>query len=333
MLASASSMEVESEIPLEGNPDSKKQQAPSQLAVSFAWLLWRGSMRLKSIRNPLALGVRILMYGRIGGYYEPVTWASHDEHADERDFEGRFANMHLSAAEPTSSSAAPTYSLVTKPPIEPIDKDTFRREAKIFQNDDEIMRIAENPREYSRFVSTRAKNVREAAEDYGSTRDSEEARYYSYQLGNKTVALLRTEGGYSMNEFHDDRWRELFPGREHITSVVDLQLAHPLVENAGDILLEYQLRRDAREGEQPLLKWYPLNEESKARAAKLGFVEVDDCNMVLDPTQHPDKWTTNSAGEWQRANKPERYLAKVDDGERRNTHVASSGYAYEDDFM
>lgn len=273
------------------------------------------------------------MYGRIAGYDSTHSWTSYEEQSDSGDFADRFANMDLGASESSSSSAAQSYSLVSEPPIVPIDKATFRREAKVFQNDEEIRRIAKNPQEYSHFVSKRAENVREAAKDYGTTRDSEDARYYSYKLGDTTAALLRTEGGFSMAELHDDRWRDLFPGRTHITSVVDLQLAHPLVENAGDILLEHQLRRDAREGEEPLLKWFPLSEESKARAAKLGFVEVDDCNMVLDPTQHPDKWITNSAGEWQRANKPELYLAKAEDGERDDATVASSGYEYEDDYM
>ncbi|MHC4049312.1 hypothetical protein [Bradyrhizobium sp. 25ACV] len=65
----------------------------------------------------------------------------------------------------------------------------------------------------------------------------------------------------------------------------------------------------------------------------MGFVEVDDCNMVLDPTQHPDKWTTKSAGEWQRANKHELYLAKAEDDARNDAASASSGYEYEDDYM
>lgn len=107
--------------------------------------------------------------------------------------------------------------------------------------------------------------------------------------------------------FEGEQWREKFPGRERVTSTVDLQITHPLAENAGDILLEYQLRID---GERPLLNSSPANPEAKARAAALGFVEVDDSNMVLDPHQHPDKWTKNDHGEWQRANKPGRYLAK-----------------------
>ncbi|MFB9267652.1 effector protein NopP [Bradyrhizobium erythrophlei] len=257
--------------------------------------------------------------------------------AEQTDAEGRgfadmFANMHLAAEDSnaSSSSIAPAYSLLFKPPVVEINKETFRRLAKTF-HDDEINRIAKNPQEYSDFVSTRAKNAAEAAAEYGTTTDSEHARYFSYQLGNKSVALLRTEEGFSMTEFDGEKWRELFPGRTDITSTVDLQVVHPLVENAGDILLEHQLRLD---GERPLLKWYPLNEEAKARAAMMGFVEVDDCNMVLDPTQHPDKWTKNSAGEWQRANKPPLYLSKAEESESSATESATDPtYPYEDDFM
>ncbi|PVE21039.1 effector protein NopP [Microvirga sp. KLBC 81] len=210
-----------------------------------------------------------------------------------------------------------------------IDKFTFREEAKAFHSK-EIEDIASNPQEYSDFVSTRAKNAAEVAKKYGTTKDSEQARYFSYRLGSKTVALLRTEGGCPMTDFKGEKWRELFPERTDITSTVDLRVTHPLVENAGDILLEYQLRLD---GERPLLLSRPGNPEAKARAAKMGFVEVDDCNMVLDPTQHSDKWTTNSAGEWLRANRPQQFLCKVEESESRDNPVASSGYAYEDDFM
>jgi hypothetical protein len=82
-----------------------------------------------------------------------------------------------------------------------------------------------------------------------------------------------------MTEFDVKRWQQLFPGRTGTTSTVDLQVVHPFVENAGDILLEHQLRMD---GERPLLNLRPANPEARARAAKMGFVEVDEDNMVLD---------------------------------------------------
>ncbi|MCC8939592.1 Effector protein NopP [Bradyrhizobium sp. Arg62] len=191
--------------------------------------------------------------------------------------------------------------------------------------------IADNPQDYSDFVSAKAARTAEVAEDYGTTRDSDNARYFSYQLGNKSVGLLRMEGGDSMTEFDVKKWRKLFPGRTGTTSTVDLQVVHPLVENAGDILLEHQLRMD---GERPLLNLRPANPEARARAATMGFVEVDADNMVLDP-EKSGKWVRNIDGEWQRKGTAARYLSKADDSDGSDNEVAesSSAYDYEDDFM
>ncbi|WP_305728060.1 hypothetical protein [Bradyrhizobium sp. WSM1743] len=114
-----------------------------------------------------------------------------------------------------------------------------------------------------------------------------------------------------MTEFDVKRWKKLFLGRHGTTSTADLQVVHPLVENAGDILLEHQLRLD---GKQPLLNLRPANSEARARAAKMGFVEVDADNMVLDPDKS-DKWVRNSDGEWQRKGTAALYLSKADDSE------------------
>ncbi|WP_275949211.1 MULTISPECIES: hypothetical protein [Bradyrhizobium] len=153
--------------------------------------------------------------------------------------------MRLAAPGPSgsSSSAARPYSLVQNPPVVEINRSSFRKAAQTYHGE-KIKYIADNPQEYSDFVSARAGRTAEIAEDYGTTRDSDNARYFSYQLGNKSVGLLRMEGGDSMTEFDVKRWRELFPGRTGTTSSVDLQVVHPLVENAGDILLEHQLRMD-----------------------------------------------------------------------------------------
>ncbi|WP_280944200.1 hypothetical protein [Mesorhizobium sp. WSM2561] len=64
-----------------------------------------------------------------------------------------------------------------------------------------------------------------------------------------------------MTEFESANWRHQFPGRTEITSIVDFQVAHPLVENAGDVLLEHQLRMD---GELPLLNCAPLIQKRKS---------------------------------------------------------------------
>ncbi|WP_456639470.1 effector protein NopP [Bradyrhizobium sp. USDA 10063] len=200
-----------------------------------------------------------------------------------------------------------------------ISRSSFDRKLEDFYGD-EIEHIAANPQQYSRPVSLKAERAADVAFRFGTRPGSEDARYFSYQLGDKSVGLLRTEGGGRMSElFEGDEWREQFPERTEITSTVDFRVAHPLVDNAGDILLEHQLRLD---GKQPLLLSHPINPEAKARATALGFVEVGDSMMVLDPTKRPDKWTKNSDGEWQRANKPLLYLSKAEDSEGRDTEGA-----------
>ncbi|OKO79010.1 effector protein NopP [Bradyrhizobium sp. NAS80.1] len=269
------------------------------------------------------------MYGRINDWSdipsdETYYRGANAEHADAegQGFADAFARMRLQDSAGCSSSR-PHYSLVSRPPVVEIDRATFRREVRNFHGD-EINRIANNPHEYSAFVSERAKRTAGVAKEYGIRRDSEEARYYSYQLGNMSVGLQRTEGGFSMTDFESDRWREQFPGRSEVTSIVDFQVAHPLVTNAGDILLEHQLRQD---GERPLVNWRPANAEAKARAQTMGFVEVDEDDMVLDPTQS-GKWEINSAGEWQRATSSRRYLSKADS----DTEV-TAGSDEDGDFM
>ncbi|WP_456725982.1 effector protein NopP [Bradyrhizobium sp. USDA 3397] len=208
----------------------------------------------------------------------------------------------------TAGSSSSRYSLASRPPVVEIDRETFRTEVRKFHGD-EINRIANNPHEYSEFVSDRAKRTSEVAREYGIRKDSDEARYYSYQLGNKSVGLQRTEPGFSMTDFESNRWQEQFPGADRVTSIVDFQVAHPLVTNAGDILLEHALREDGNK--QPLVNWRPANPEAKARAQSMGFVEVDEDDMVLDAARS-GKWKLNDDGEWQRATGSQRYLCKVD---------------------
>nr|P12779.1 RecName: Full=Host-inducible protein A [Sinorhizobium fredii]AAA26294.1 inducible protein A [Sinorhizobium fredii] len=218
--------------------------------------------------------------------------------------------MHLDRSD--SNGGSSRYTLDHEPPVVPIDLKTFRREIRKFHGK-EITDIADNPQEYSDFVSAKARRTADVAQQYGIRRDSENARYFSYQLGNQCVGLMRTEGGFSMEEeFESKSWRDQFPGHQEITSTVDLQVAHPLVENAGDILLEAPTSEGRRTTVAELARGKPRGE---SRAAMMGFVEVDDCDMVLDPKQHPDKWTQTSAAEWRRKDKPPLYLRKFEDAE------------------
>ncbi|WP_094193820.1 hypothetical protein [Bradyrhizobium viridifuturi] len=108
-----------------------------------------------------------------------------------------------------------------------------------------------------------------------------------------------------MTDFNSQGWREQFPGRTDVTSIVDFQVAHPLVSNAGDILLEHQLQQD---GERPLVNWRPANDEARTRAEQMGFVHVDEDDMVLDPTRS-GPWSHRD-GEWRRDTQHSTYLSK-----------------------
>ncbi|MEY9635479.1 hypothetical protein ABIF66_003708 [Bradyrhizobium japonicum] len=100
----------------------------------------------------------------------------------------------------------------------------------------DIMNIAINPQEYSDFVSKKAERAATVAGSYSATHydPARPVRFFSYQLGDETVGLLRAGGPVRIK---GETFREKF-GRNDLTSVVDLRVTHPLVENAGDILLE-----------------------------------------------------------------------------------------------
>lgn len=166
--------------------------------------------------------------------------------------------------------------------------------------------------------------------ELGATVDHKDnTRYFSYNLGDKSVGLLRSQGGLRIKDELVD-WREHFPGRKHFTSI-DLRVAHPLVENAGDILLEHQLRLD---GQRPLVRSRPATEEAEPRLEQMGFVDVGGNHFVLDPRQHPDRWTKNENEAWQRADKPARYLSKTETNDSDNeasTEEYSSEYSSGED--
>ncbi|MBR0893266.1 hypothetical protein JQ637_46340, partial [Bradyrhizobium diazoefficiens] len=137
-----------------------------------------------------------------------------------------------------SSSSQPSYYLNSRPPVIEIKRAEFRERVRSFHGE-EIDRIAKNPQEYSEFVSERASRTADTARSFAIRRDSDAARYYSYQLGNTSVGLQRTEAGFPMaTGFTSQRWRELFPGRTDVTSIVDFQIADvdgpPLVRIVAD---------------------------------------------------------------------------------------------------
>ncbi|KWV58326.1 host specificity protein [Bradyrhizobium macuxiense] len=208
----------------------------------------------------------------------------------------------LADAASGSSSATRTYSLTSEPPIYEMNSNTFRQELRNFYGDD-VKHIADNPQEYSDFVSSKAESTAMVARAGATVNHKTGSRYFSYQLGDKSVGLLRTDPGVRIK---GEAWQEEhFPGRKNISSVVALRVTHPLVENAGDVLLEHQLRLD---GKRPLIMSRPANDEAKPRLEQMGFVDVGGNEFVLDPRQHADKWTKNDQDEWQRTDKPRLYL-------------------------
>ncbi|KYK43837.1 host specificity protein [Bradyrhizobium liaoningense] len=221
-----------------------------------------------------------------------------------------------SSSEPTAA-----YSLVSGPPIREIDREAFMRGVERFLRSD-IRQIANNPEEYSEFVSEKAERAATVAGSYAHTYDDPNtpARFYSYRLGDEIVGLLRAGGPARIR---GDHFQQQF-GRDDITSVVDLRVTHPLVENAGDILLEHQLRQD---GDYPLILSRPALTGMEPRLAEMGFVHVGRDHWVLDPNEHPEVWTKNENDEWQRVDKPTKYLSKLgssDSGPQRNYETDSS---------
>ncbi|UWU76122.1 host specificity protein [Bradyrhizobium huanghuaihaiense] len=250
------------------------------------------------------------MYNRIVGSSSQSTSASQAEEWGEAGDSPRFAEA-VAGMEPggSSSETAARYSLVSEPPIKEIKtRDGFMKEVKRFLADD-IRHIAEHPEEYSDFVSEKAERAATVAGSYVNTYDDPDkpAKFYRYKLGDETVGLLRV-GGPARIKDDSGRFKEQF-GRNDITSVVDLRVTHPLVENAGDILLEHQLRQDR---DRPLVLSRPAVEEVEPRLAEMGFVHMGRNYWVLDPKQHPEVWEKNENNEWQRVGKPTKYLSKAE---------------------
>ncbi|WP_028350660.1 hypothetical protein [Bradyrhizobium murdochi] len=255
------------------------------------------------------------MDSRITGSSSQFPSASQADESEPLADGRRFTEALADTAPGSSSEATRPYSLVSVPPIDEIDRKSFKKELRKFYGDD-IKHIADNPLEYSDFVSNKARQTAMLARAGSTVQDSDDARYFSYQLGDKSVGLLKTEGRSRMG---GEAWERNFPGRKHVSSVVALRVTHPLVENAGDVLLEHQLRLD---GKRALVMSRPATDEVQPRLEQMGFVYVgdkeDDNEYVLDPRQHPDKWTLNEQGKWQRVDKPQLYLSKAESSDDEN---------------
>lgn len=265
------------------------------------------------------------MYSRVSGSYSQSASTSRADESGQSAYDDRFTQTLADVARASSPAPRRPYSLASEPPIEEIDWTGFRSELRNFYGD-HIKHIADNPQEYSDFVSSKANNTTMVARLGATIDDTADSRYFSYQLGDKSVGLLRTQGGFRIK---GEEWqKDHFPDRKNISSVVALRVTHPLVENAGDILLEHQLRLD---GNRPLIMSKPALEEGRPRLEQMGFTNVGENQFVLDPKRHPDKWTKNDEGEWQRADKPRLYLqAESDDPVGEGGPDESSGHGYID---
>lgn len=260
--------------------------------------------------------------------YSRITGSSSQSPSASRAYEsGQAADDHtftetLAEAAAGSSSATRPYSLTSKPPIYEIDRDSYEQELRNFYGGD-VKHIAENPQEYSDFVSSKAERAAMVARVGASVPDEPGSQYFSYELGDKSVGLLRVDPGFRIK---GNDWKEHFPERKNISSVVALRVAHPLVENAGDILLEHQLRLD---GKKPLIMSRPANDETKPRLEQMGFVDVGGNEFVLDP-RRSDKWTLNDEREWQRADKPRQYLQAESENPVEASGDENEGYVETD---
>ncbi|WP_424578355.1 hypothetical protein [Bradyrhizobium sp. USDA 326] len=193
-------------------------------------------------------------------------------YTDRQRFSDVFSSLNLapSISSPDASSPpVPPYALVEEPPVVEISRSSFERKLVDFYGAD-IEDIAANPQRYSRWVSQKAQRTADTAFRFGTKSISEKARFFSYQLANKSVGLLRTEPGGRMSELFkgNDDWRKQFPGRDQITSTTAFRVTHPLVDNAGDILLEHQLQID---GNKPLVLSHSFQSGSESPRSSVGL--------------------------------------------------------------
>jgi hypothetical protein len=235
------------------------------------------------------------------------------------------ATSGISRAVPEQSAAlgqlsglpAKPYSLSKKAPIVRLSKEQF--EDRLYLLADRAEKIASKPHIYSTEIAGKASRLVEIVSRYGEGDDDDATtKYFSYKLGDADAAMLRTHGGYNLTQMFDsidDPHLETKFGKDRqVTSIVDLVVAHPLATGGGDALLQHVVNHD---GDDPLL----LSSTSSSVAAGAvdwhhaqGFESMErslDIH-ILDPKRQSSKWKTNEAGEKIRADKPEKFLTRID---------------------
>jgi hypothetical protein len=204
----------------------------------------------------------------------------------------------LPAKQSPGASAVKRYRFEARPPIGEIGKEQFHAELRKLL--EEISEIANNPKVYSPEMAGKAsRGIEVGRECLDSIELENPTRYFSYKLGDKHVAFMQIS-----------TIARPASSREARRTIIEFRVSHPLVANAGDILLEHAMRLNVHQ--KPVLQSYPASAEAESRNRALGFSDPDeDGIMRLSPTATPRHWTLNEQGEWQRAGKPNKYL--VDD--------------------
>lgn len=131
------------------------------------------------------------------------------------------------------------------------------------------------------------------------------------KLENEDIAANSDDIDSEIEKMTDDDLHDM-----ELPNVIDkmLEFSSPAVENACDILTEHALRIAGPKGILTSVASFP---EAEQRSKQLGAHEGGDGDMILNPRQVP-QWKTNSEGEWQRAEKPEKYLTNAPEGDTTN---------------
>ncbi|MGY4315218.1 hypothetical protein [Bradyrhizobium sp. JR3.5] len=145
------------------------------------------------------------------------------------------------------------------------------------------MRIASSPKEYSDFVADKAERAATVAGSFANSSDDPDipARFFSYQLGDEAVGMLRMGGPDLIKREH---FRQQF-WRNDITSQVDLRITHPWSRTPAIFYRNISCEKTA------IIRWschvLPCPAWSPD-SRKWVFVHVGRNHRVRDPSQHPE---------------------------------------------